>query len=284
MVVSTVETIDERSLRHPWEWPVFVGTVTVNLALLVGAVLVIAYGPSWLADHPFLKRWAEHLRALAVAALLGVPTLVFLRNTRHALTHGNGILLSADQMPDIHGLLTRHCAALGMPLPTLYVSQSESHLARAYSSWRDHYIVLGTNLLQADIGAIANALGFQIAREVGRLRLGHTVWWDELLVSYVVRIPVLRNPLGQIRTYSADRYGGFLEPHGVRGLIALAAGRRMLPRVDVGAYLRMPPDTPHLTALLARWSKATPPVARRVHTLYRLGLFKSSMSASARAH
>lgn len=282
MAVPAVESearTDERTLRHPWERPVYVISASLNIIFLVGAIWLVTKGTPWLDTHPLLHKRASQLRALAIAALAAGPSVTFLRNTRWAATDWNGIRLSSKQIPELYAILARHCAVFGMPVPALYISHKESGIARAYSSWHHYYVVLGIELLQPDLAPISDAIAFNIAREVGRIRLKHTEWWDELLISYIVRIPVLRTPLMHLRAYSADRYGGFLEPEGLRGLIALSAGRLILPRVDVAEYLRALRSGTRVTGFLAQVTNAAPPIRRRIRALYQLGLFKDSASS-----
>lgn len=273
---TTIAADVERTLRHPWERPVFIGTVLLNIAILVAAVWLVAYGSDWLAAHPFFAKRIQQLRGVAIAAVLAAPGFVLIRNSRWADTRANGIRITAAQLPELNDILTRQCATFGIAQPpALYVSDAESNIARAYSAWHREYIVVGTRMLQPDLAAIHDVLAFHIGREIGRLRLGHTVWWDELLVSYVVRIPGLRNPLGHVRAYSADRYGAFLEPDGIRGLIAVAAGRRPLSRIDVAQYRHDIAEVPGLAAMIASWGRRQPSVAQRVRALSTLGLFKN---------
>ena len=269
--------VDERMLRHPSERRVFAACVVVNIVALAAAVWLVVAAPDWLAAHPVLAKPVKALRALAIAALIAPPAVVLLRRTRWAVTHWNGIEVSPAQIPDLYALLTRQCAVFNMPfIPTLYLSNTEPDIARAYSAWDRSYIVLSDKLLQPDVAAIQDAVAFHIAREVGRIRLGYTEWWDEMLLSYVIQIPFLRNPLLHLRAYSADRYGAFLEPDGCAGLLALACGRFMLPRIAVDAYISAIPDVTGLPRLLATFGHRWPPMGQRVRTLYDLGLFKSA--------
>ncbi len=124
--------------------------------------------------------------------------------------------------------------------------------------------MLGTKYLDKQLDEVEDIYSFLLAREVGRIRMGHTRWIQELLLTYVLKIPVLRAPLRRARVYSAERYGAYLTPNGVRGLIALASGRPMLKRMQIGEYLRQvhEPDT--------RWTRIgnmlrdTPLIAHRV--------------------
>jgi hypothetical protein len=79
---------------------------------------------------------------------------------------------------------------------------------------------------------------FWLRREIGRLHLEHASWTSEFLLAYVAKIPYLPNPLLRVFTYSEDRYGAFLAPEGLPGLIGVASGRRMLREVNAPDYLK----------------------------------------------
>jgi hypothetical protein len=230
--------------------------------------------PPWLGRHPFVDKELNTLRALALAGAVAAPWTVLIRNARWAASYANSIPLSERQIPEIYALLVRHCGVFGITrIPELYITDKERHIARAYSIWGRSYIVLSNKLLQPDISRLADVIGFHLGREIGRLRLGHATWWNELLLSYVVRIPVLRNPLMHLRAFSADRYGAFLQPDGVRGLLAHATGRVLLPGVDVAEYLSHLPTVKGFVASVAIWGQDQPPIAHRIRALYDLGLF-----------
>jgi hypothetical protein len=117
-------------------------------------------------------------------------------------------------------------------------------------------------------------IAFLLARELGSLRQGHTRWWNEALLAYVVRIPLLRRPLRRVRAFSRDRYAAFLVPEGLRGLLVLASGRRQLPNVNVSAWLEQVREYRGFWAELSGAWRETPHVADRVKALYAAGLFR----------
>jgi hypothetical protein len=105
---------------------------------------------------------------------------------------------------------------------------------------------------------------FFLGRELGRLRLGHASRLNELLLSYVKEIPYLRNPVLLVFAYSEDRYGAYLAPEGIPGLIALGAGRRMLHSVNVPDYLKQVSEYRGVWSQLAQLTKETPQRAHRI--------------------
>jgi hypothetical protein len=124
---------------------------------------------------------------------------------------------------------------------------------------------------------------FEIGRELGRIRLGHTRWWDELLVAYVVKLPLLRNPLVHARTYAYDRYAAYLAPDSVRGLIVLASGRPILKLVDVEEFVAQAESSRGFWPWLANLTRREPHVTFRLRALVDAGLY-SGTDPAAQVH
>jgi hypothetical protein len=274
---SETALMDESQLRHPLERPLFSAFVLLNFVVIGAALFIAIKGSGWLAEHPFLAKHGGHIRAFAIAAVIAVPGLVFLRNTRHAQVRGNSIRLSPVQLPLLHSILGRHCERLGIDRPPdLYFSDTAiKEPARAFTSWKQEYIVLSTRFLQPDLDKMREVFAFLLGRELGRLRLGHASWSTELLLSYVTKIPYVRNPILRVFTYSEDRYGAYLAPEGVLGLVALASGRLMLYEVNVPDYLRYVQAHGGIWSRLAALTSDTPHTAFRIKNLYNAGLLQS---------
>ncbi len=210
--------IDESRLRHRRERPIFFVSVVINLALMGLALYLVTYGSDWLKRFPRLAERAENVRGLALAAVLAIPTLPLMRNLRRAHVRGHSIQVSSHQLPNIHAKLVQQCGMIGMPVPELYVSdEAIKEDARGYSAWKCDYIVLSTKYLDRDLQGSREVIAFLLGRELGRIRLGQAAWWDEMLLAYIVLVPVLRRPLRRIRAYSRDRYGAVLAPEGLKG-------------------------------------------------------------------
>jgi hypothetical protein len=97
---------DESQLRHSAERPLFLAFAVLNGLLMDAAICIVLNGSNWLRAHSHL---AGYIRVLAIAAVFGVPAIVFLRNGRHALVRGKSIALSPQQFPQIYAILQRHC-------------------------------------------------------------------------------------------------------------------------------------------------------------------------------
>jgi hypothetical protein len=141
--------INEWQIRHPWEKTIFIASVVLNLALMVGAIVLVATAHDWLKDHPIL-----------------------------------------------------------------------------------------------------------------------------LVLAYVIKIPYLRNPMTHVQTLSHDRYGAFLAPGGIRGLVIEACGRRMIQNVNLEDYLRQVREYGGFWERLANMTKGRPHIAYRIQALLNAGLLR----------
>jgi hypothetical protein len=185
------------------------------------------------------------------------------------------VQLSRAQIPEIYEELERMCATLGMQdPPELFLSDGEiDQLSTADSTWNSHFIVLHPKVLAPNLDEVRDVYRFFLGRELGRIRLGHTRWIDELLIAYVARIPMLRNPLMHARTYSHDRYAAYLAPDSVRGLVVQASGHAMLKHMDVDGYLRQAREVRGWWPRLAGLSRNSPYLALRIDALHRAGWY-----------
>jgi hypothetical protein len=282
-VVGAAGSVDPSRLRHPMERPIFIVSVLLNIALLLAAVFLLATGAEWLTRHPRVAKYVDEIRAAGIAAVLAPFVLTFTRNRGHAAVHANSVRLSRTQIPEIHDDFERMCATLGMArVPELYVSETAiKSPAESHSAWHVDYVVLDDRYLQADLAAVRDVYRFFLARELGRIHLGHTTWLDDILLAYVVRVPFLRNPLMHVRTYSHDRYAAYLAPDSIRGLVIQAAGRRVLNRVDVDAFVRQALELHGWWARAASMMTGLPRVAYRIQQLEHAGLLRHDAAGAA---
>jgi len=276
---------DESDLRRRSDRIVYVATVLVNLALFVLAILLIEHGSAWLDQYPRLEKRAQDVRALAFAALLAPPALVFLRHRRRANAAGNGVQVSTRQLPELYDALARFCGRLGhQPIPALYIADKANGVSEAFAAWHHQYIVIRPVFFIAPLEEVRPIYEFEIARELGRIRLGHTRWWEELLVAYVVKLPLLRNPLLHSRTYAYDRYAAWLAPDSMRGLTVYASGRPLYKLVDLPAFIAQADATRGFWPWLSNLTRAEPHVAFRLRALLDAGLYTREAGATPASH
>ena len=192
--------VDESSLRDPLERPGVVASVALNIVLMAFAIALIFYQPAWMKDHPVLPEDLSYLRDLAVTALNQHSLLVLNRNRRESSIRGNSIRVSASQFPEVYAVLLDHCRRLGMrDLPELFISSASIQpYSRAFSSWRENYIVLHQIVFDIDDRKTMDVVAFLIAHELGAIRLNQTAVWNEMLLTYLSAIKWLRHPLERV--------------------------------------------------------------------------------------
>jgi hypothetical protein len=278
---------NEAQLKHPQERSIFIVYAILNLVIVIIAIAILRVGFDWVGTHPFLAKFlgdhpvladflvkAAAVISLAIFAPLAIPII---RNVRRAIIRGNSIRLSRDQIPQLYGILEAHCAKFGMRrAPELYLSEDAiSGLAQAYSVWGHDYIVLNAELVEKAMEESPGALAFMLGRELGRIRLGHLKWWDEMLLAHVSNIPLIRAPLLRARTYSCDRYGAYLSESGLRELLAQVAGRKMLKHLNLREYIDQACDYRGFWARVASMMNESPPLLWRAKALLDAGFLPS---------
>jgi hypothetical protein len=253
---------------------VFISSLLINVGLMVLAYFLVSLGSDWVKDHPVLAGSAKQIRALAIAAIFAPPAIAIIRNIRRGFVRGNSVRLSPDQVPLIYELLERHCRALNIEkIPDLYIGDKVINVpAHAFSTFRTDFIVLNVRYIERKPEKSKRVLSFMLGREIGRMRLRHTTWWYEMLLAYVVNIPYLKNPMTQVQTLSHDRYGAYLEPKSLPGLLILASGRRLLKAVATEDFLRDAREYRGFWALVSNFAKPTPHISYRIKELIKAGL------------
>jgi len=265
----------EGFLRHPYETKVFAVSVSLNLLGIGGAILLAIYAGSIAEYFPTIGKYANEMRVVILAFLAMPITLPFLRNTRVSRIIGNSVRLSEQQLPQIYGILKKHCDKLGIEkLPELYLTdRAISEPSNAFSTFAHKCIVLSTRYIDPDPKNSLDVLSFLVGSELGRLRLGHTGVLDELSLGLVSKVPYLRNPITEIRTYSRDRYAAYLAPDGLAGLLIQAAGRRQRKSINIDDYLKQASTYGGVWAWLVIFQKRESEIASRIRRLLDAGFF-----------
>ena len=232
---AVLSAADRERLRYPLEKRVTAAVAVLDVILVTIVLVLLIGGADWLAARPAIAKYKTHARILLLA-VLGAPAVATYARRRHRmLAQEESIRVSATQLPELHGVLVKHCLRMGIPVPDLFVSDGVEHSTSF--AWRRHNcIILSTHDFSLVPEAYDEVVEFVLAREVGSICLGHTSYRQELLRSFVAPIPFLRGPLVQIRTYSRDRYAAFLAPRAMSAMIAFATGDRLMRRVDLDAY------------------------------------------------
>ncbi len=267
---SAISISEERTLRYPKERPIFIAGVLFNVAIIVAALTGVDIAAERLASYPRLAGRVSEIRTIATLAVFLPPAILLLRNWRIAFVRGNSVQLSPTQLPEIYGILEAQCTQFGMAVPELYLTEDSRYGdAKAFSTLRRNCIVLSSKYVLLEHAQEKNLLSFLIGSELGRIRLGHTKWWHEVLAAYTLYVPILKNPLLKARTYSSDRYGARLSPGPLDGLIVHATSWRALRRIDVDEYLAQARAYGGFWARVSELGQSRPHLAYRIQNLER---------------
>jgi Zn-dependent protease with chaperone function len=259
-------------LRNPYEIPLYIFSVLVNL-LIIGFILYVALLLGYvnaLAGEPLSGPVVDAIRVAFVALLLLVPGLVVYRQLTRAGIRGSAVRLSRQQFPDIYAVKEDFVRKLGLKRdPEIYLMSGNGVLnAFAASTFGYDFVVIHSELFSNTYEKNKDALAFIIGHE-----LGHTRLWYQLSTSYVDRVPLLGKFLSRAREYSCDRHGAYLAPQGEEGLVLLAAGRYVYKEVDVEELLEQARRFRGFWPAVAQLPQSHPFVVRRIRALYDLGFF-----------
>src|ERR671912_1896428 len=264
-------------LREPYEIPLYVVSVLVNLliiALILVGALLLGYLNA-LAGEPISGPLVEVIRVAFFALLLLVPGLVLYRQLTRAGIRGSAVRLSHRQFPDIYVVKDDFARKLGLKRePEIYLMSGNGTLnAFAASTFGYDFVVIHSELFSNTYEKNKDALAFIVGHELGHLRLGHTRLSYQLSTAYVDRVPLLGAFLSRAREFSCDRHGAYVAPQGEEGLMLLAAGRYVYKQVDAEELLGQAHQFRGFWPVVAQLPQSHPFVVRRISALYDLGFF-----------
>ncbi|MDH2909672.1 MAG: M48 family metalloprotease [Candidatus Eremiobacteraeota bacterium] len=150
------------SLRHPTERLAFSLTLlwAFPVAAIVGVFIHFSIG-------------------LAQVALFVVGAMVFITFARGRLI-GSSVLIHEAQNPEIFSIVKRQCAALGLPLPLVFVRQDPLVPAAAIGFGEPYSLVLSSEYLEE---LREDELSFVIGRQLGHIAAGHVRYQSLLSVN-----------------------------------------------------------------------------------------------------
>ncbi|MGC8485330.1 MAG: M48 family metalloprotease [Candidatus Baltobacteraceae bacterium] len=150
------------SLRHPTERIAFFLTLlwAFPVAAVVGVFIHFSVG-------------------LAQVALFVVGAMVFITFARGRLI-GSSVLIHEAQNPELFAIVKRQCAALGLPLPLVFVRQDPLVPAAAIGFGEPYSLVLSSDYLEE---LREDELSFVIGRQLGHIAAGHVRYQSLLSVN-----------------------------------------------------------------------------------------------------
>jgi len=207
-------------LVHPRERTL--GTITLVLGLI--GWLVVVVGTVGIA---------------LVYLLLGFLFYLFAHSALISWLRGNGVLLSAQQLPDLRDRFDACCATLGLDRdkPEAYLLQGGGVLnAFATRFLGRNYVVLLSDIVDA-MKAHPDGINFYIGHELGHVRMNHLT--GKLWRAPVLWLPLLGAAYSRAKESTCDRHGRACcesPESAARAMLALAAGADRWRQVDLPAF------------------------------------------------
>jgi Zn-dependent protease with chaperone function len=262
------------SLRNPFEIPVYVVLVILNVLIIAAALRFLIY-VDWLPKQLKTAEIEAVARTILVALLLLIPGLILIRETQRAAIRGTAVQLSRVQFPDIYATMSNYARILRLRrTPDVFLANGNGTLnAFAAQAFGHDYVVLANELF-ANLRRESQAgLSFILGHELGHIKLHHVSLWYQLSIAYSGLIPVVGSWLSRLREYSCDRHGAYLCPDGQVGLVLLTSGRYTEQQVDVPQLLEQGRHLRGFWVELAQLPRSHPWTVRRLEQLYKLSLF-----------
>ena len=166
------------------------GTITLVLGLLVWLLIIV--GTFGIA---------------LVYLLIGLLFYLFAHSALIAWLRGNGVLLSAQQLPDLRDRFDACCARLGLDKdkPEAYLLQGGGALnAFATRFLGRHYVVLLSDIVDA-MQAHPDGINFYFGHELGHVRMKHLT--GRLLRAPVLWLPLVGAAYSRAKESTCDRHG-----------------------------------------------------------------------------
>lgn len=206
-----------------------------------------------------------------IYVLFGALFYLIVRALFIAGIKGNGVRITKDQFPELHGRVIEASKRLGLSTcPEAYLLNDRGVFnAFAIRYLGRDFIVLFTELVE-HAEEREGALDFIIGHEMAHHALGHLRWAAFLLPSRMV--PLLGPAYSRACEYSCDLAG--LDVAGkpdaaVSGLAVLAAGGRFAGRLNVEEYLKQRLETGGFWMAVLELGMTHPYLPKRVGAIVR---------------
>jgi Zn-dependent protease with chaperone function len=181
------------------------------------------------------------------AIILGMMFIgyLFAQSGFISYVRGNGVRVSAEQLPEIHQRYVECCQRLGIETqPEIYVLNAHGMLnALATRFLRKNYVILFSDVLDA-LAQHPDAIDFYLGHELGHIQRGHLRW--AAFLAPAAMLPLLGAAYSRAREYTCDLYGLAccdVPKEAALALAVLATGERSLDQVDLARFARQSDDT-----------------------------------------
>lgn len=181
---------------------------------------------------------------------------------------GNGIRVSENQFPELWKIFGRAALELGVKkLPAFYLVESGGLLnAFATRLFTRSYVAIYADLAERLYEGDEDSVAFVVAHELVHVKRNHML--RNLITLPAMLIPFLKSAWRRACEYSCDAGAALLSPNGAeKGLMLLAAGKKLSVRMDVEAYLQSFRAEKSFWKRLAEITASHPHLPKRIQAL-----------------
>jgi Zn-dependent protease with chaperone function len=231
-------------------------------------ISVIVYGILGFAVYQSPQLLASVFIYVAVGALL----FLFVNGMFLGRIRGNGIRVSAKQLPLIHRQVQEHTRTLELAkAPDVYIIESGGVMnAFATRFLGRNFVVIHSDVLELAMEQGEAAVGFIVAHELAHHKRGHLkhrwLTWPGRLMPY------LGFAYSRACEYTCDRFGARCQPDGaVPGLLALAAGKLVYKTVNPAEFAQQGIKENDFWVRRAETMSTHPRLPKRVAEVMKIG-------------
>ena len=209
---------------------------------------------------------------------IGLLYIFFLFAHSHFISYlkGSGVLINAEQYPDLDKMVRESCNKLGMQVvPEAYLIQMGGLFnALATRFLGRNFIVLYSDVVDA-MDANPDALRFYIGHELGHIMRGHLKWGPWLVPAGL--LPLLGKAYSRSREYTCDRFGlacCLKQEDALQGMAALAAGGKRWGTINHNRFILQGEQTGGFWMSYHEYCSSYPWLVKRMAWLNALGVGK----------
>jgi Zn-dependent protease with chaperone function len=212
------------------------------------------------------------LISIVMYGVIAGVLFVFLQGMFLGRIRGNGIRVSAKQLPLVYRQVQDHSRTLQMAMaPDVYVIESGGILnAFATRFMGRNFVVIHSDVLELAMQQGEAAVGFIVAHELAHHKRGHLKYrwltWPGRVVPY------LGFAYSRACEYTCDRFGARCQPDGaVAGLLALAAGKHVYKAIDPAEFAQQGVTENDFWVRRAETMSTHPRLPKRVAEVLKIG-------------
>ncbi len=185
---------------------------------------------------------------------------------------GNGVRVTEKQFPELWAVFGRAALEIGIKkLPAFYLVESGGLLnAFATRLFTRSYVAIYADLAERLYEGDEDSVAFVVAHELVHIKRNHML--RNLVTIPAEIIPFLKPAWRRACEYSCDAGGALIAPLGAeKGLVLLAAGKKLSARLDVEAYLESFSAEKSVWKRLAELAASHPHLPKRIAELRNRG-------------